>query len=184
MLSSVASRMISHLFYIELLSVPTLYSVPDRALLRLRCRLPSGPPLMDLVSRLRERKARVFYRGDEETYTVETLVTSAALARCRDGEDFTITLNVSVTSMSSTLDVKIDGVVVGEEPISNCPYELRSLVRDQGLNCVFGRKDHRVVGKTEESEEVAIQELDRLCETLDEAVSVMNFSRSNSSLLI
>lgn len=50
---------------------------------------------------------------------------------------------MEVASMSSILDMKMDGLA-GQESLSNCPYKLLALIRDQGLDCVFGRKDHQV----------------------------------------
>jgi hypothetical protein len=57
---------------------------------------------------------------------------------------FSRILEVEVSSMKSRLDVRVDGLT-GVENVSNCPYELQRLVEDQGLHCVFGRRDHRGV---------------------------------------
>jgi len=106
----------------------------------------------------------VCYRGDEEE-CVETLVTPAALERCRKGDKFLRVLSMRVTAMTTMLDVRVDGAATGLQSISRCPYELGKLIRDQGSDCVFGRKDHQTADQV--SDEVVTEEIERLCETLD-----------------
>lgn len=166
LLRATASRMLSCLFYIELITIPTFYSVPEMASIRLSCRLPPGPPLMHLVSELRRGRALLHYRGDGDA-CVEELITPVVLTRCRKGGAFYKVLGMEVTSMASALDVKIE-TRTGLNSISNCPYELRKLLRDQKLDCVFGRDDHRSDGQV--SDEMMSEEIEKLCDTLGEIV--------------
>ena len=46
-------------------------------------------------------------------------------------------------SLSDGIDVKIDGITKMVRSISNCPYKLQTLIEDQGLDCVFGHRDHK-----------------------------------------
>jgi hypothetical protein len=90
-----------------------------------------------------------------------SLVTPGALARCREGDGFLRFLTIPVQSMLSVLDVSIDGLG-GRLNISNCPYELRKLVRDQGLDCVFGRKDYQDLAQGGKSTFIMFEAIDRL----------------------
>jgi hypothetical protein len=167
-LQSIASRMFSYLFFIELISIPFFYSTPDRAKVRLKCRLSPGPPLMSLIMDLQRRNAQIRYRGHEGSYSMDKLVTSAVISRCRKGRDFSRILEMEVSSLSSVLDVRIYGTALTDENISNCPYELQKLIQDQGLDCVFGRKD--CGARQSEASEILGEEIDRLREILDDVL--------------
>jgi len=52
-------------------------------------------------------------------------------------------IGFSVASIYDEVDVKIENMTKNAQSISNCPYELQTLIRDQGLDCVFGHKDHQ-----------------------------------------
>jgi hypothetical protein len=93
-LKAVTQRILSCLFYIELICNPALYSSPERALVRLHCRLPPGPELTSLVRGLYQRSTRVRSRGAEATWAAESLVTPALSARCRSGQPFLKVLKV------------------------------------------------------------------------------------------
>ncbi|KAM7197977.1 hypothetical protein V8F33_005244 [Rhypophila sp. PSN 637] len=163
LLREIAARMHSSLFYVELVTEPTFYSAPETIRLRLLCRLPPGPPLMSLLSTLKRRNARVYY-GADGLESIEPLVGPLAWGRCREGDRFVRGLSIPAASVASKLSVKIDSLTKPEE-ISNSPYELCQLIRDQGLDCVFGRKDHRVPGPV--SDEIVSEEVMILCEMLD-----------------
>ncbi|KAH8891478.1 hypothetical protein GQ53DRAFT_648395, partial [Thozetella sp. PMI_491] len=164
-------RLFASLFYLELTALPDFYAGPERACLRLQCRVPPGPALVDLVTGLQQRQARMYYGGDNTDYASELLVSPKALARCRRGGVFSRALTIPVRSMSSPLDVRIDGLS-GPQHISNCPYELQKLVRDQGLDCVFGRKDHRDLTQEGASTFVMFEAIDRLSRALEGVISL------------
>jgi hypothetical protein len=47
--------------------------------------------------------------------------------------------------MDTAVDVRLNDNLMGEQSVSNCPYRVEKLVEDQGLDCGFGREDHRVL---------------------------------------
>jgi hypothetical protein len=67
--------------------------------------------------------------------------------------------------MSTFIDVQID-VQGTPQNIGNCPYELRNLIRDQGLDCVFGRKDHQDQSGTGGTAFIMFEALERLSQEL------------------
>lgn len=169
--ATIASRLISCLFYIELTSKPNFYCAPEIAQLRLLCRLSPGPPLISLIKGLHMRKAGLFYRSDDTNFSEETLVSGGCLRNCVKGMPFSRLLNVSVHTLSCRIDVRIESRVGAMECISNCPYELKTLIKDQGLDCSFGRNDHRAQDDFEIcSEEGVEEEIGRLHDTLDSVI--------------
>jgi hypothetical protein len=144
-LKSVTQRMVSCLFYIELICSPALYSPPEAALVRLLCRLPHSPEMVSLVRGMFQRGTRVRYRGAEATWNTDILVTPTILARCRSGDPFSKLFEVQVSAMDTVVDVRLDDNLMGEHNISNCPYKVERLVEEQGLDCAFGRRDHQFV---------------------------------------
>ncbi|KAH6869642.1 hypothetical protein B0T10DRAFT_523573 [Thelonectria olida] len=161
-----AERMLSCLFYIELLSAPMLYSSPEAACIRLLCRLTPGPEMTNLITGLHLRSARIHYRGAEAQWTGDSLVTPAILARCRRGESFSRVLEVQVSAMDTVLDVRLRDSLMGEQSISNCPYKVEKLIRDQGLDCAFGRRDHRLLCETGTTGNSLTAEIEKLSEEL------------------
>jgi hypothetical protein len=112
----------------------------------------------------------VYYRADDAEYSAEPMVTLAALRECRKGNPFSRVLEMEVASIKSVLDLGMDGLA-GQELLSNCPYRLLELVKDQGLDCVFGRKDHQVKSSEPiDSEQGLSLAIDRLRETLERVV--------------
>ena len=49
----------------------------------------------------------------------------------------------TVNSLSDSIDIKVSRITRYNQSISNYPYILQTLIKDQGLECVFGCKDHR-----------------------------------------
>jgi hypothetical protein len=146
-LNLVAQRMLSCLFYVEAVSEPTLYSPPETVLVRLLCRIPPSAEMVSLVRNLFQRNTNVRYRGAEATWTAETLVTPAILSRCRSGKPFLKVFGVQMNGLETAVDIRLCDELVGEQSISNCPYKLGKLIEDQGLDCWFGRRDHRFLSE-------------------------------------
>ncbi|KAF5571961.1 patatin-like serine hydrolase [Fusarium phyllophilum] len=161
-----ASRMIASLFYIELVFTPHFYSTPERVQARLLCRLPPSATLISLVTDLHARGTRVIFWGTELEPNVESLVTSSSLSRCRRGEAFVKRLDIEVWSPDSELHVVIDDDLMGKHNVSHCPYVLRELSHDQGLDCVFGRSDHCGIDTTKDVGTTITEEIDELSEEL------------------
>ena len=149
-LTAIAGRLICHLFYITLLSLPPFHGRPLKCQVQLRCRLPPGPPLMDLLMRLDRGGTQVYFRGNQAKYSSATLCTQAVLKRCREGGPFRKTIDIEVVSPESVIDIKIRPPSTQPESISNCPYILHKLITHQGLDRVFGWKDHTLRGGARE----------------------------------
>jgi len=161
----------SYLFYVELVSAPAFYSVPEMIQVRLLCRLPHCSPnekepnasILDLLSRLKRQNTMIFYHADGEQH-VEPLVTPEIWDFCQRGGGFSRILNMTVLSRTSVLDIRI-GNSNKSQKISNCPYQLGKLIKDQKLNCTFGRKDCQTDNEALDSE--MREELQALCKSLD-----------------
>lgn len=68
------------------------------------------------------------------------------------------------------LDIKLGGPSGRRKSISNCPYHLRKLIKDQGLHSQFGSKDHRVACETLVPERVLEYEKRSYRDTLDDII--------------
>ncbi|KAJ4248079.1 hypothetical protein NW762_012849 [Fusarium torreyae] len=170
-LKFVASRMLASLFYIELDFAPHFYTSPERVRARLLCRLPPSAALTSIMRDLYLRGAQVIFRGTELVPHVESLVTQSSLARCHWGRPFVKHLDMEVWSLDSELHVAIDDGLIGEQSISHCPYALRELIRDQGLDCVFGRSDHRGIDMARDVGATITEEIEELSEELGRFLS-------------
>jgi hypothetical protein len=134
-----ADSLISSLFYIQLVRAPVLDAVGFVCQAQIRCRLmPSRPALRELVDRLLKC-------GASFSHGCKTLpcVNPQLYREIKGGSAFSLYFTFSAVSLSDKIDVKIDGITREARSISNCPYVLRNIVHDQGLDCVFGRSDHR-----------------------------------------
>jgi hypothetical protein len=71
-------------------------------------------------------------------------------------------LEVQVSAMDTALDVRLKDDLMGEQSISNCPYKVEKLVEDQGLDCSFGRRDHRFLGEIGSRSQGLMEEIETL----------------------
>lgn len=132
-------KLLSSLFYIELIGAPVLDTSGFLCQARIRCRLmPSQPALATLVDRLRSTDARFTYEHRDIQ-----CVNSQVYDEIKRGAAFSRHVQFDVLSLDEKLDVKIHNITHKPQSISNCPYMLQALIHDQGLDCVFGNKDHR-----------------------------------------
>lgn len=140
----IIGQLYSSLFYVELLQLPIYHKLSEQdCSIRICCRLPPGPSLVDFLVKLGQQNACLQYRASELQYTETPVCTQEILIRCKNGEAFSRQLDVQVESMDSILDIRLDSFKQGCHNISNCPYILKKLVYDQGLACHFGSADHR-----------------------------------------
>lgn len=153
-----ADSLLASLFYIELVHEPLFHSSRIICELQMRCRLPSGPFLSDLVARLCQpprrtrsdarlcdlsERANVYYGGNGQVHAIAA-IDDRLWNEIRAGGSFIKYLNVEVFSLDSMIEVRIDSIIGDERPfISNCPYRLGKLVKDQGMDCKFGHRDHQ-----------------------------------------
>jgi hypothetical protein len=92
-----------------------------------------------LLWQLKESQARFYVQSTKQIPCVDQV----SYTKIQHGEPFYTPVEFCISSMSDLVDVKIDGVTQRARSISNCPYKLLDLVKDQGLHRVFGRPDHK-----------------------------------------
>ncbi|KAH0545344.1 hypothetical protein FGG08_000643 [Glutinoglossum americanum] len=138
-ITSSLDGLLSSLFYIELIGTPLIDTVGFFCRAQIRSRLtPSQPAFMVLIERLRKVGARFYY--DQKTVPC---VNRQLYGETKRGIAFSRYIEFSAASLSDEIDVKIDGITEIGQSISNCPYMLQTLIEDQGLDCVFGHRDHK-----------------------------------------
>lgn len=133
--------LLASLFYVELIGVPQL---DELGLLlcraQIRCRiLPSSKAYRNLIERLRERRSRFYF-----DYQSIPCINRQLYDEAGRGIAFSRCIEMSVSTLQHSIDVKIDGITSTSRRISNCPYRIQQLVEDEGLHCVFGNKDHKM----------------------------------------
>lgn len=84
---------------------------------------------MELILNLYRRSTLLYYRANNVEYTIKPLVILVALREYWKGQAFSRVIKMEVTSTSSILDIKIDGLA-GQESLSNYLYKLLVLIRD------------------------------------------------------
>jgi hypothetical protein len=135
-----ADNMLASLFYLELERVPLFQRYTFQCKGRILCRLNAGTrALHALVVRLKESQARFYTASQEYVPCVDPKM----YKNVREGGAFIAEVEFEVSSMSDTIDIKIDGITQRAKSISNCPYSISDLVYNQGLHYVFGRPDHK-----------------------------------------
>ncbi|KAH8742450.1 hypothetical protein F5883DRAFT_372676, partial [Diaporthe sp. PMI_573] len=139
-IDSISNRILADFFYVELIDLPYFASSSEICLLRLRCRLQPGPAFSNISRKFRQ--SRIYFRGDEPNYYISHLMSSGTIECINYGGDFCRTIEVMVSSPASEISVKIEGADGQRRHISGSPYPLGQLIRDQGLDCLFGKPDH------------------------------------------
>jgi len=135
-----ADNLLASLFYIELDGVPEF----DRTVFvckgRILCRIgPTHRALRALIIRLKDFVAR-FHLDFEQSITC---VDTSIMRSIEKGRPYSRRFTLKVMSLEDTVDIKVDGLTRRARSISNCPYKLRTLITDQGLDCVFGHRNGR-----------------------------------------
>ncbi|KAH8787540.1 acyl transferase/acyl hydrolase/lysophospholipase, partial [Hyaloscypha sp. PMI_1271] len=135
-----ADNILASLFYLELDTLPTFHRSSFVCRGRICCRItPRHKALQALARRLIDTKASFYLNSnqhipgiDDESYNA----IEGGAAYCRN-----VTFNV--ISLDDLIDIKIDGISKRARSISNCPYKVQTLIRDQGLDCVFGHRKNK-----------------------------------------
>lgn len=137
-----ADNLLAALFYLELKGpeLPTFDGTLFTCKGRIRCRLgPSHRALRVLASRLKETQAH-FYLGFEQKLPCADDESYKAI-EC--GAPFLRDVVFKVRSLEDFIDIKIDGITRRARSISNCPYKIETLIKDQGLDNYFGSRKGR-----------------------------------------
>lgn len=144
-LNETADRLISSLFYVELVDRPQLCKNGYFCRIQIRCRLlPSSRGYQKLLEKLRGCDSR-FYYDHKSIYCSNRQMEAAS----KEGIPFRRHCEMTVFRLDGEVDVKINGLTGQKTSISNCPYRLQQMIEDQRLDCVFGCRDHkkRVFGR-------------------------------------
>jgi hypothetical protein len=139
-ISECADNLIASLFYLRLEMLPSFSRTMFTCKLFVRCRLePSHKALIVLAKRLKDTRAR-FHIDSEH---VVRCIDDSSYQALEAGGRFCREIVVQVGSLSEAVDVKIDGVTRKAWSISNCPYKVETLIKDQGVDGVFGNAQSR-----------------------------------------
>jgi hypothetical protein len=135
-----ADNVLATLFYLKLTKMPTF----DRNLFlckgHILCRIgPSHRALRALTNRLTETQAHFYLDFEQKLPCLDN--ESASLIE--QGLPFSRAVMFKVVSLEDSIDIKIDGITQRARSISNCPYKIETLIKDQRLDCVFGSRNSR-----------------------------------------
>jgi hypothetical protein len=134
-----ADNLISSLFYLELEDLPVFDKVQFICKAHIRCRWSSTHPAFQQLLRRMIRTGAKFYVSGKELPCVNDDVRVAVV----DGLPFQRKIEFGVLKLSDPVYISIGGIIVRPKSISNCPYIIESLIRDQGLDCPFRRVDYQ-----------------------------------------
>ncbi|KAE8442176.1 hypothetical protein EG329_003764 [Mollisiaceae sp. DMI_Dod_QoI] len=152
LLSWAAEKLIASLFYVEFRCQPSFYRSPISCQLSISCRLAAGPALADLVMQLRQKHAHFHYGTSLAERRALPVCDDIVWTQVKHGQPFLRFLEMEIVSINSLICIQVqttgivnedDVVSKGRHWISNCPYDVKFLIRDQGLDCVFGHIDHQ-----------------------------------------
>lgn len=128
--------MVASLFFIEL---PRACSSASRHSIHVRCRLPLGNHLLNICKRLRDDGARIDVRTNSSHQSAE-FCDDEHWERIRAQDDYDLAIPIGPVSHRSLIHVTLK-TTMGEEYVSNCPYQLSDLIRDQGLETAWAARD-------------------------------------------
>ncbi|KAH8807070.1 hypothetical protein F5884DRAFT_675774 [Xylogone sp. PMI_703] len=135
-----ANNLIASLFYIELDGLPVFDQTTFLCKGKICCRLGSSHAgLHVLVERLWSCKARFYLDFHQSIPCVD----QESYNGIKNGLPFARPVVFKVLSLDESIDIKIDGIIKRPRSISNCPYSIRKLIKDQGLDCIFGSRKHQ-----------------------------------------
>lgn len=91
--------------------------------------------------------------------------------KCRQNQPFIRRINVTARSRNTQLSIRIDGTDGRTYELSNCPYQLSRLTKDQELESPFGSYRNQGIGvgrgiKTDHSALVLRSEIEQLLEVM------------------
>jgi len=140
MVRQCADNLLAALFYLELDTLPQFNRTVFVCKAVIRCRLPpSHKALRALVMRLKDTRAQFYMECEQSVPCINTEI----YQMIEGGAPFAREITFSVLSLDDVIDIKIDGITKRARSISNCPYQMRTLIKDQGLDCVFGSRKSR-----------------------------------------
>lgn len=161
--TTAADKLVASLFYVEPGQIPLLWpQSPVSIAVTVKCRLPPGPDLANLIMRLRMNKARVEFGGHQEARQLD-LCPSFVWDRISAGCSFERVLYLRVASHDTdiTCSIKVNGRSTASvyRGLSNCPVKLCDLIAAYPTCRVISQAKHAVVEKIDQME-------DQLCTLL------------------
>lgn len=170
-IESISGKLLSCLFFIELETVPRFYTSPEICAIVVRCRISPGHGLLDLLSKLQQINACFYYKSSEGKERKALICTKSVLDSCRNYRPFCRQLKLVALSLNTAISVRMSGIDGNKHSISNCPYPLKKLVLDQGLETPFGSRQHNTLFSSDmpakgERKQVDL-EIDALVESLN-----------------
>lgn len=127
------------LFYMELAGLPLPNNIGFAYRVNIQYRLlPLEPHLKTLAKQLQDRQVRFYYNfGMSIPY-----IDFELLEDIKDGRLYSRPIEINIRSLSNIIDTKVDGITKRAWSISNYPYIVRDIIKDQGLYYFFGYKNH------------------------------------------
>lgn len=122
--------LVASLFFLEVVDEPgNLF--PQECQIRMRCRLPPGNHLFNLLYRLRYRDARVYCRSNSRRWHEHSLCDTRQWDELKAGAEYSLSWAMEFTSFDMQIHVEMDGVVE-RKYISDGPITLSDLIQDPG----------------------------------------------------
>lgn len=141
LIKQISSQLVATLFFLELVNVKSLCSLPQHCLVKLRCRLPPGSALLSLVYKLTRNKTRLYYSGSRALRGTIFLCVEETIQECQDNKDFCREIPIPIDCFDTEIRMEMDGLDGRKYHISRSPYRFGQLYEDQRLDHVFGRND-------------------------------------------
>lgn len=135
-----ADNILASFFYLELDTLPIFHRSVFVCKARICCRLtPNNKALRALTRRLKDSKARFYFDSNQHIACID----DDSYKAIEEGAPYYRHITFNVISLEESIDVKIDGISKRARSISNCPYIIQDLIRDEGLDCVFGHRKNK-----------------------------------------
>ncbi|KAK2679058.1 hypothetical protein RAB80_004239 [Fusarium oxysporum f. sp. vasinfectum] len=132
-LDHAAYSLIASLFYIKLHPLPTFYKSEELCTIKVYCRIPAGPLLLNLVYKLYRSNTLLCSSESQVRSRKEALCGDMDIELCQGGYSFERHMTVKISSPSDVIDLSLENMR-GSWPISKCPYQIEDLIRDQSLD--------------------------------------------------
>lgn len=127
---NMSDLLVASLFFLELVDEPS-HVFPQECQIRMRCRLPPGHHLFNLIYKLRYRDTRVYCRGDSRRWHEHSLCDIRQWDRLKAGAEYGLSWVMEFTSFDMQIHVEMDGLVE-RKYISDGPVTLKDLYPDPG----------------------------------------------------
>lgn len=128
----IAGKLFASLFYVTLQREPKAWVSPCDCELEVRCRLPNGHHLNEVLRKVAYDKIRIHYFNCGEWHASDLCDVSTWKNITSGRHDFSKAIRVQVQSREAYIELAIDNSAEGDdrENISNCPYRLMNLIED------------------------------------------------------